>query len=296
MLVRIAFYRANPHYGLQKGMDGKRDERSTRMSEASAERVGGRSDAFSEDGVMLPTCLDKMLTDLVLPHARRDTDKVTFDETILVLPDVQAAMQAEVEQLSVFYEMTSEGKPFLELDQWLSALAAKMLLSDLKIEGFVVRLTEPQAKAAFYASAATPASGLLPDELPVCVARAACDKYKFVDAMAADAKVKAFLTNLLTEFDEEDVVLEATGGAPIAGKHKKPEGPKYSADGMLLGEEDERITGVASGTAGMLMPGERTMADREKFETKGYNPSRDSIDMSAGATLASEASGLHDDD
>ena len=44
----------------------------------------------------------------------------------------------------------------------------------------------------------------------------------------------------------------------------------------------------------MLMPGERTMAEREKFETKGYDPSRDSIDKSAGATLASEASGLHE--
>ena len=59
-------------------------------------------------------------------------------------------------------------------------------------------------------------------------------------------------------------------------------------------EEEERITGVASGTANMLMPGERTMAEREKFETKGYDPSRDSIVDSVGATLASEESGLHD--
>ena len=63
---------------------------------------------------------------------------------------------------------------------------------------------------------------------------------------------------------------------------------------MRLGKEDERITGVKSGTADMLMPDERTMAARDKFETKGYNPSRDSIDMSAGATLASESAGLHD--
>ena len=44
----------------------------------------------------------------------------------------------------------------------------------------------------------------------------------------------------------------------------------------------------------MLMPDERSMAQRERFETKGYNPSRDSIEMSQGATLASEASGLHE--
>ena len=59
-------------------------------------------------------------------------------------------------------------------------------------------------------------------------------------------------------------------------------------------DDDERITGVASGTAHMLMPDERSMAQRERFETKGYNPSRDSIEMSQGATLASEASGLHE--
>ena len=106
-----------------------------------------------------------------------------------------------------------------------------------------MRLTEPQAKAAFYASAANPESGLLPDELPVCVARAACDKYKAVDAMEPGAKVSAFLANILTDYDEEDEVLKATGGAPIAGKHDKPAGPKYSADGFLLGPDEERITG-----------------------------------------------------
>jgi len=63
---------------------------------------------------------------------------------------------------------------------------------------------------------------------------------------------------------------------------------------MELGEEEERMTGIASGTGAMLMPDERSMAERDKFETKGYNPSRDSIDMSAGASLASESSGLHE--
>ena len=80
----------------------------------------------------------------------------------------------------------------------------------------------PQAKAAFFASAATPASGLLPDELPVCVARTACDKYKGVAPMGPGAKVTGFLANLLGDDDEEDVVLAATGGkalaAPVAKK------------------------------------------------------------------------------
>ena len=235
-----------------------------------------------------------MLTNFVLPNARRDTHARDFAETTLPLPEVQTALGAQLEQISTFYEMTSAGKPFLEVDQWLSALSGKLLFSDLKLSGFSVRLTEPQAKAAFVASAATPASGLLPDELPACIARTACDKYKGVAPMGPGAKVSGFLTNLLTEYDEEDVVLEATGQAPVVGKHVKKAGPKYSADGMLLSDKVEsRITGIASGTAAMLMPDERTMAERDKFETKGYNASRDNIMDSQGATLASEAAGLH---
>lgn len=296
MLVRIAWHRANPHYGLQKGMDGKRDERSTRMSEAMMERKLGQEGElqFSDEEVPLPGCLGDMLTNFVLPNARRDTYARDFAETTLTTPDVQAALGGQHEQISTWYEMTSAGKPFLELDQWLSALSGKLLFSDLTLAGFSVRLTEPQAKAAFVASAATPASGLLPDELPACIARVACDKYKNVTAMAAGAKVSGFLTNLLTEYDEEDVVLEAMGQAPVAGKHVKKAGPRYSADGMLLSDKvEERITGIASGTAAMLLPDERTMAERDKFETKGYDPSRDNIMDSQGATLASEASGLH---
>jgi len=294
MLVRIAFYRANPHYGLQKGMDGKRDERSTVLSEAARERQAGKSDVFSEDEVPLPGCLAEMLTTLVLPNARHDSHAREFGEITLPLPEVQQALSAQLEEISTFYEMVSAGRPFLELDQWLGALSSKLLFSTLDIEGHVVRLTEPQAKAAFYASAATPASGLLPDELPVCIARTACDKYKLVEAMGPGDKVKGLLTNLLSEYDEEDVVLEAIGHAPVEGKHVKKEGPKYSADGMLLDDRvEERITGIASGTGAMLMPDERSMAERDKFETSSYNPSRDSIDKSAGATLAAEAAGLH---
>jgi len=296
MLVRIAFYRANPHYGLQKGFDGKRDERSTRYSEAAMERKTGRADEFTEDDTPLPGCLTKMLTDFVLPNARQEHHAKEFGETTLLSAEVQAALAAKQDAIATFYEMASEGRPFLEAQQYVDALSSKLLFSDLKLEGFSVRLTEPQAKAAFYASASSPASGLLPEELPACIARTGCDKYKHVGAMQPAAKVAGFLTNLLTEYDEEDVVLEATGGAPVAGKHDKPKGPQYSADGFLLSDKEEvRITGIASGTAAMLMPDERTMDEREKFETKGYNASRDNIMMSQGATMADESltGGLH---
>jgi len=203
MLVRISFFRANPQYGMRKGKD-----------QANAEKF---------DDVPLPGCLSDMLTALVLPNARQDTYAQEFAENTLPLPEVQAALGSQLEALSTFYEMVSAGRPFLELDQWMDALAGKLLFSDLTIDGYVVRLTEPQAKAAFYVSAANPTSGLLPDELPVCVARTACDKYKQVTPMGPGAKVTGFLSNLLGEEDEEDVVLSATGGSPSAGGKKKEE-------------------------------------------------------------------------
>ena len=196
MLVRISFFRANPQYGMRLGKDQK------------------NADKFGEE-VPLPGCLSDMLTNLVLPNARHDTYAQEFAETTLPLPEVQAALGAQLDKLSSFYELVSAGRAFLEIDQWLNALTEKLLFSDLNIDGYVVRLTEPQAKAAFYASAATPSSGLLPDELPVCVARTACDKYKGVTPMGPGAKVTGFLANLLGDDDEEDVVLAATGGKAL---------------------------------------------------------------------------------
>jgi len=260
----------------------------TRKAKANEDR--DRAEMYGEE-VPLPGCLSDMLTNLVLPNARHDTYAQEFAETTLPLPEVQAALGAQLEQLSTFYETVSAGRPFLELEQWLGVLESKLLFSDLNIDGYVVRLTEPQAKAAFFASAATPASGLLPDELPVCVARTACDKYKGVAPMGPGAKVTGFLANLLGDDDEEDVVLAATGGQVKAKPVKKEK--QYSSDGFELGPEELRATGARSGTADMLMPDERTMANRDAFETKSYNASRDSIDKSVGATLADESRGIH---
>jgi len=229
MLVRISFFRANPQYGMRKGDDRKK------MANVGANEGG--ADKFGEE-VPLPGCLSEMLTTLVLPNARHDTYAQEFAETTLPLPEVQSALSAELEKLSTFYEMVSAGRPFLELEQWLGALESKLLFSDLSIDGYVVRLTEPQAKAAFYASAATPASGLLPDELPVCVARTACDKYKQVSPMGPGAKVTGFLANLLADEDEEDVVLANTGGAPaIPASVKAPPPPQPEPDDDAEEEE-----------------------------------------------------------
>ena len=202
MLVRISFFRANPQYGMKKGKDQKNAEKF--------------------DDVPLPGCLSEMLTEKVLPNARTDTYAQEFADTTLPLPEVQAALGAQLEQLTTFYEMVSAGRDHLQLDQWIKALDGKLMFSDLKIDSYVVRLTEPQARAAFFASANDPTLGLLPDELPVCVARTACDKYKQVTPMGPGAKVTGFLSNLLGEGDEEDVVLAATGGGAGAAAAAVP--------------------------------------------------------------------------
>jgi len=222
MLVRISFFRANPQYGMRKGKDQK------------------NADKFDE--VPLPGCLSDMLTKLVLPNARRETHAQEFLEKIWPMSEVSSALDAQKEAIATFYEMVSAGRPFLELSQWFDALAGKLLFSDVTIDGYVVRLTQPQARAAFVASAASPTEGLTPEELPVCIARTACDKYKGVTPMGPGAKVTGFLANLLGEDDEEDVVLAATGGQALAPPPAKKESSQAKAapeEEAYEEEEDE---------------------------------------------------------
>ena len=150
MLVRISFFRANPQYGMRKGKDQK-----------NADQFG--------DEVPLPGCLSEMLTEKVLVNARTETYAKEFKENTFELPEVKAALGEHLDGLSTFFEMTSAGKPTLELDQWIRALEGKLLFSNLKIDGYAVRLTEPQARAAWISACADPAVGCTPDELGACV-------------------------------------------------------------------------------------------------------------------------------
>ena len=193
MVVGISFYRANPQYGMRKGKD-----------QANADQFG--------DEVPLPGCLSEMLTEKVLPNARTETYAQEFKDNTLTLPEVQAALGEHLDGLSTFYEMVTAGKPTMELNQWIGALEKKLLMSNLTIDGYVVRLTEPQARAAWIAACADPAVGCTGDELGACVARAGFDKFRQVTPLSAGAKVSGFLSTLLGEDDEEDVVLSATGG------------------------------------------------------------------------------------
>ena len=93
-----------------------------------------------------------------------------------------------------------------------------MLLTDLCIKNYVIRTSEPQAKAAFNASAADPEKGLLPTELPPCIARLACDKYRNVTALSHGDKVRAFINNLLGMGDEHDELIDVPPAPPLAGR------------------------------------------------------------------------------
>jgi len=203
MVVSISFYRANPHYGMRKG-DSRKTHANVGANEAAADRFG--------EEVPLPGCLSTMLIEKVLPNARTEEYGKEFQEQILPQSDVQDALSSQAEAISSFYELVSAGRSFLELEQWIGALEGKLLFSNVTIDSYAVRLTEPQARAAFYAAAADPKLGLLPDELAVCIARAGYDKYKGVTPMSAGIKVSGFLGNLFGEDDEEDAVYAATGG------------------------------------------------------------------------------------
>jgi len=202
MIIRVAFHRANPRYGINvsTGTSGK--------TQVDAEHVP------------LPDALENVLEAHIFPHCRRD-DGAPFAETLL-LPDVSAEIASKRRALDDWYEAISEGRPGLELKQWLDACAEKLLFSDLRVLEHRCRFTEPQAKVAFAASAAQKDLGLQPDELVECVARCAVDKYRGVEPMSKSQAVDGFLRNLFGEADEEEVIYQACGfGAPPDSKLKR---------------------------------------------------------------------------
>jgi len=186
-LVRISFFRANPQYGMRIGKDQN------------------NADLFGAEKP-LPTCLIEMLRSKVIPNARYETHQRDFEEKIWPLHEVQAACGTVAEELLRFGKLLAAGRSLITLEQWLNALNSRLLFSNLQVLGHPVRLSEPQAKAAFYAAASSPLQGLLPDELAGCAARCGVNKYRHVQGMSPGAMVSGFLANLLDGQDEEDVV------------------------------------------------------------------------------------------
>jgi len=187
MLVRISFFRANPHFGAH-GSDGVREG--------------------APPSELLPGCLVEMLEKLVLPNARRADVESRFREDVLALQEVQEVLSWRRTALLEWWEMCSGGKDLLELKQWIKALEKGYLLNDLVIAGHKCRLSEPRARAAFVQSVSTP-EGLAPEEILECVARCGFYKYRCVTPMDAPAKIEGFVKNLLGDADEEQVIMSA---------------------------------------------------------------------------------------
>ena len=214
MLGRIAFYRANPRSGL---INVKRTEGHAALGAEAIEVVP------------LPGCLTALLKDHILPLGRRD-NAAEFKTTTLVAPDVAQVLSAERQRLLDWWELASGGKDTLELEPFISELEKALLYTDLSIidgsgSQHCCRFSIPQAKAAFCASCADAPKGMVPDELLEVVARCGVAKCKGVAPLGAGAAVGAFIRNLLGEADEEQVVMEATGGAPPPPPPKPPPKP-----------------------------------------------------------------------
>jgi len=139
-----------------------------------------------------------------------------------VLPssEVQAALGEIQRELSSWYELVSEGADYLTLEQWLRAIDGRQLLTDVSVRGHAVRLTEPQARGAFFLAATHPVDGLLPSELSACVVKTACEKYRGIEVLSNGMRftngdrVRAFVANLLGTADEEEALADVR---PAAG-------------------------------------------------------------------------------
>jgi len=208
MIVRIAFYRANPRYG------------STEMSKPMP---GAQKETY----VPIPTSLQDILQKNIFPNCRRD-DGPPFSE-ILEDANVQAEIRSKRQEINDMYESISEGRQGLELKQWIDALQAKLLFSDLLVLEHRCRFTEPQARNAFACSTTQRDVGLQPEEFVECIARCAVEKYKYVLPMSKAQAVDGFIQNLLGTANEEEVIYNATGhGDPPASKlaRKPPAKPR----------------------------------------------------------------------
>ena len=108
MLVRIAFWRANPKFGLwaDKDGDGVKDE---------------------EQHVPVPLALSDMLNDLVLPRAKRE-NSAAFREKEMKEPGVRSALHSVRPRLKQWYidlqkgSLSVDNDQKMSFDEWLRAL------------------------------------------------------------------------------------------------------------------------------------------------------------------------------
>ena len=226
VLIRIAFWRANPYHGIHK---------------------------LAMKLMPLPDCLHQMLHEVVLPNAKRD-DSALFKEKLAGDKMMQSALQSFDKKLKEWFDvhtqsmfLRGEGRK-LQYQQWQDLLKKGWgtdvraqgytpgngvgnweIYQDSEITGdercrnkFKISLSLPQAKFAFINSQSldqltvgqakdTDAMTTLEyDEFKECIARCALDKYKPIRQMSAAVMITSFCKNLLGEANTEECMNEAT--------------------------------------------------------------------------------------
>ena len=233
VLIRIAFWRANPTFGnwVDKDGDGKMDK--------------------NEDFVPVPLALSQMLNDHVLPKAKRE-NSAAFREKEMKEASVKTALTTWRPKLKEWYTELQQGANSadnddkMSFDEWLKALRrpheanaershiemcgeweieqCSEITADPSARGVHIkcRLSIATCKAAFMDSQRVEELGvgqaavnsaqtvLAFDEFAKCVARCGTAKYFAVKQMDNGQKIAAFCRNLLGETSEENCMREAT--------------------------------------------------------------------------------------
>ena len=222
VLVRVAFWRANPRFGLwvDKDGDGKKD----------AEQV-----------VPVAQALSTMLNERILPRARRE-NSATFRSQQMRDPGLLAVIKAYEPKLQEWWSKnvgkatTGRGaKMMLSFETWLFLLKEHGVTGEWEVEqlsaitgdeatkgNIKIRLSIPTCKAAFMDSQRVEQLGvgqahegsaqsvLDYDEFLECLARVATRKYSAIKELDLGGKLEGFLQNFLNEASEEDVMRKAT--------------------------------------------------------------------------------------
>jgi len=222
MLVRIAFWRANPDFGLWVDKDGD-----------------GVKDL--QEPVPVPLALATMLNEVVLPKAKRE-NSAAFRETYMKDPELLEVLGAYNMKLETWFvsnvgkDTTASGtRRLLDFESWLSVVTSQRLVGEWEVEqlsavtgdtstkgNIKIRLSIPTCKAAFMDSQDVAQLGVAQahsgsaqavldlDEFQECLARVAMSKYSAIKQLSPARKVEAFLQNFFKEFSEAEIMREAT--------------------------------------------------------------------------------------
>ena len=217
MLVRIAFYRANPRSGM-----------------INVKQTEGHKDLGAEQMVVpLPGCLTSLLKERCCRSRARQRRRVQEHDTRRAVGRSGARAPSGTRLLD-WWEIASGGKDTLELEPFLDEMEKALLFNDLSVadakgEQHRVRFSIPQAKAAFCASCAPAHQGDDARHSSPRSSRARATKYKGAAVMTASQGIGGFVRNLLGEADEEQIVVEATGGAKVERKFRKAQASRAAA-------------------------------------------------------------------